>query len=547
LTFDNAYETFLASHTGHGVLVRGAEAVRELAGRLVERELFLMEAETLGVPKEQAVLDIVEAYRGQVAADEFWRREVQDKVKVTDEDVEAFYAKTDVALKLTLIESDTREAAEALKKRVQGGEDMGQLARTESTHHSRNFDGALGYVRRGEIERVLEEPAFALSEPGSLTDVVKLDDGWAFVRLDERVVNPDRPPREKALPQIRGILIERAQKKLASEVDERILQDAEITIDEAKLTRENVLDGRDVDAIVARSAGETLSLAELREGLEIDKLRASPADTGADAGVLLAKQWARGRALVLAAKKQGLFEDPLVQRRVLTFRRDVIMKTLCDNYVWPDITPSDKDVEKYYEEHKENEFTSPLEVRVAYIVVATEDEAKAVQARIAAGEDFEKIARELSMDKSSAMHGGRIGWIKAGQLLPAVEERTFKLPIGGIDGPIVTPEGAFVVRVLDRNEPKVIPLDRARGTAVRSLVKQRQNEAYQTWAKALRERADVALDEKGVAQATEWLETEIGRRAAEAAKNPKPVGVEKPPQHDETMLPTGKKPQGEKP
>jgi hypothetical protein len=34
LTFDNAYETFLASHTGHGVLVRGAEAIRELAGRL---------------------------------------------------------------------------------------------------------------------------------------------------------------------------------------------------------------------------------------------------------------------------------------------------------------------------------------------------------------------------------------------------------------------------------------------------------------------------------------------------------------------------------
>lgn len=548
LTLDVAIETFLASHTGHGVLVRGEPAVRDLAGRLVERELFLMEAETLGVPSEPGVLEVVQSYREQVASDEFWKREVQERVAVTEADVEAFYEKTDVALRLRLIETADQASAEALRARVAAGEDMGELARTASIHNSRNFDGLLSLVRRGEIERPLEEPAFALTEPGSLSAVTRTDDGWAFLRLEERSVNPDRPARETAIPQIRGILIERAQKKLANDVDTRIAAEAQLWVDEERLTRDFVLDGKDVETIVARSDGETLSLAELREVLDLDKLRAAPPESGAEAGLLLAKQWARGRALIAAAKKLGLFEDAVVVRKVATFRRDVIMKTLCDNYVWPDTDPSDADLKRYYEERKDTEFTTPLEVRLAYIVVATEDEAKVVMTRLAAGEDFEKLARELSKDAASAMHGGRIGWVKPGELLPDVEERAFKLPIGGFDGPISTPDGSFVVRAIDRKEPTLIPYERARNAAIKSLSKQRRQDAYATWAKALRERAEVVLNEQGLAEAVAWLETEAARREAEAAKNPKLPRGEKPPGHDAAAQPpTRKSNEGEQP
>lgn len=537
LTFDVAYETFLASHTGHGVLVRGAEAVRDLAARLVERELFLMEAETLGVSEERDVKDVIESYHFQVAADEYWKREVQDKATVTDAEVEAFYEKTDVALGLTLIVTEKREEAEALRARVQAGEDMRVLARGSSIHESRNFDGALALVRRGELFRTLEGPAFALSEPGSLTEVVETDKGFAFARLDQRSINADRPPKELAIPQIRGILIERLQKKLAAEVDARVLARPDISVDEALLGRENVLDGKDDQVIVARAGEHTLSLAELREGLDLEKLRAAESGAGADAGIKLARQWARGRALLLAAKESGVFDAPEVSRRVLSFRRDVIMKTLCDHYVWPDTDPSERDVRRYYDEHLASEFTNPLEVRLAYIVLATMDEGRAIRARLDAGEDFEKLAREHSKDAASAMHGGRIGWVKPGELLPAVEIVLQKLAKGGIEGPIETTEGAFVVRVLDRKEPRAVPYEIARATAERSLVKLRRQEAYGTWAKALRERAEVELDAQGVEEAVRWLDAEAARRAAESAKNKKSEAGDKPPGHDAAAAP----------
>src|SRR5512134_1427072 len=78
LTLQAALDTFLSSHTGHAVLVRGEAAVRDLAGRLVERELFLNEARTLGVPEEPEVLAVLRDFRRQTAANEYWKRQVHD-------------------------------------------------------------------------------------------------------------------------------------------------------------------------------------------------------------------------------------------------------------------------------------------------------------------------------------------------------------------------------------------------------------------------------------------------------------------------------------
>lgn len=533
LSLGHAIETFLNAHTGHGVLVRGDAAVRELAGRLVERELFLMEAESLGLADSERVKDVLRDYHTTLAGDELWKREVKSKTAVTDEEVESFYSKTDVALRLTLIVVPTREAAEALRARVAAGEDMAALARKESIHESNTFDGALPYVRRGELERQVEDAAFALQAPGELSVVVPSGRNFAFVRLDERSVNPERPERDKALPQIRGILEERLAKKLAKDFEERTQLEAEAWIDEAKLTRELLLDGPDATIVVARITGDSLTLQDVRDALQMDAVRAAPPEATEGIALEAARHWVRAEAIKLAARKAGLLEDPALLKQLASFRRDVLMKVLCDEYVWKDVAPTEEDVRAYFEEHKDKEFTVPAEVRLAYIVVATSEEAYSVLDRIANGELFEVLARELSRDSASSVHGGRIGWIKPGELLPEVESRAFALKAGAIDGPIETGVGFFVVKAIERKEPRPVSYAVARDTAERSVLKLRQNEAYSRWATALRDRAQVELDEPGVAEAVGWLEAEFARREAERAARPKPTG-EAPRGHGST-------------
>lgn len=524
LTLGHAIETFLNAHSGHGVLVRGDPAVRELAGRLVERELFLLEAEALGLPEDERVKSVTQAYLEELAGDEYWNREVRAKAVVSDEEVEAFYSKTDVALRLTLIVVPTREAAEALRARIAAGEDMAALARTESIHESRTFDGALPYVRRGELERQVEDAAFALEKPGELSIVVPSGRNFAFVRLDERSANPERPDRAIAIPQIRGILEERLSKRLAKETEEATQLAAQAWIDEEHLTRELLLDGPDPTLVIARAAGDTISLGDVRDALELDAVRAAPPEQTKDVARDVARHWVRAESIKLASRKAGLHEDPVIQRKLSSFRRDVLMKILCDEYVWKDVAPKEDEVRAYYEQNKATEFTVPPEVRLAYIVVATNDEALGVLDRIASGENFEQLAREVSRDSASSVHGGRIGWIKRGELLPVVEERALALQAGAVAGPIETEVGFFVVKALERKEARVVSYAVARDTAERSLFKARQNAAYGTWAKALRERANVELDEPGVADAVVWLDQESARREAEKAARPKPTG-----------------------
>ena len=533
LTLGHAIETFLNAHTGHGVLVRGDAAVRELAGRLVERELFLMEAESLGLADSERVKDVLRDYHATLAGDELWKREVKSKTVVTDEEVESFYSKTDVALRLTLIVVPTREAALALRTRVAAGEDMAALARKESIHESSTFDGALPYVRRGELERQVEDAAFALENAGELSVVVPSGKNFAFVRLDERSINPERPARDTAIPQIRGILEERLAKKLARDFEERTLLDAEAWVDEVRLTRDLLLDGPDATVVVARISGDFLTLQDVRDALQMDAVRAAPVEATEGIALEAARQWVRTESIKLAAKKAGLLEDAALLRQLASFRRDVLMKVLCDEYVWKDVAPTEEDVRAYYELHKADEFTVPAEVRLAYIVVATSEEAYSVLDRIAGGETFEVLARELSRDSASSVHGGRIGWVKPGELLPNVETRAFALKAGAIDGPIETDVGFFVVKAIERKEPRPVSYAVARDTAERSVVKARQNEAYARWAKALRDRAQVELDETGVAAAVGWLDAESARRETEKANRPKPTG-EAPRGHSST-------------
>jgi peptidyl-prolyl cis-trans isomerase D len=139
-------------------------------------------------------------------------------------------------------------------------------------------------------------------------------------------------------------------------------------------------------------------------------------------------------------------------------------------------TISDADVEKYYAEHAA-EFTEPRQMRAAHILVRVgetggseaEDQARAKVAdairRVKAGEDFAKVAKEVSQDQGSASRGGDLGFIKAGELVPEFEKAVFTLKPGEITGePVRTPFGFHAIKALEIREGGKKPLkDVAKG------------------------------------------------------------------------------------
>jgi peptidyl-prolyl cis-trans isomerase D len=119
------------------------------------------------------------------------------------------------------------------------------------------------------------------------------------------------------------------------------------------------------------------------------------------------------------------------------------------------------EVETYYRQHPA-EFEQPRRVRVAHILVSipetggseAEDRARAKAAeairRAKAGEDFAKLARELSEDRDSAARGGDLGFVGKGEVTPALEQALVALKPGAVGAePVRSPLGYHALKALE--------------------------------------------------------------------------------------------------
>ena len=136
--------------------------------------------------------------------------------------------------------------------------------------------------------------------------------------------------------------------------------------------------------------------------------------------------------------------------------------------------------------------TPATEYNASHILVATEEEAMAIKARIDAGEDFAAVATETSTD-SSAANGGNLGWFGAGMMVAPFEAGVLALEPGAVSAPVQTDFGWHVIKL---NETRIKPapaLEEVRA----ELVAQVQQAAIQAKLDELTAAATVTRPEEG--------------------------------------------------
>jgi peptidyl-prolyl cis-trans isomerase SurA len=167
-------------------------------------------------------------------------------------------------------------------------------------------------------------------------------------------------------------------------------------------------------------------------------------------------------------EKQGLSWEEFKSN----IRNSILTQEVVNREVASNIFPDQEEVKQYYNEHQ-NDFVRPELVYLSELFVSTvgkpdseipalEARAKRLRERVMNGEDFEELAKRFS-DGNTAKQGGELGGFKRGQLAPEIEEKVFKMKRKEMTEVIRTKTGFLVLRVDERYEAGLQPVERVEG------------------------------------------------------------------------------------
>lgn len=199
-----------------------------------------------------------------------------------------------------------------------------------------------------------------------------------------------------------------------------------------------------------------------------------------------------------AVEGEGLsWEDYKAQIRNSLLTQEVIAKEMRGR-----IIISDEEVKKYYEDHPK-EFTRPEQVLLSEIFLSTTDKTPEETAviehkaedylnRLKKGEEFSEMAKRYS-EGATAKQGGDLGTFERGQLSKQLEDATFSLSRGGLTDVIQTKTGYEILKVVDRYQAGLQPLDKVRREIENQIYMKKMQPTLREYLAQLREESYVTV------------------------------------------------------
>jgi peptidyl-prolyl cis-trans isomerase C len=179
----------------------------------------------------------------------------------------------------------------------------------------------------------------------------------------------------------------------------------------------------------------------------------------------------------LVAKKAAadkMDADPAFARRMAYYHDKLAMEALLTDVAAKAAT--DEAEHKAYDEAAKAQPPVP-EVHARHILLPTEDEAKAALARVKKGEDFAKVATELSKDPGG--EGGDLGWFTKDKMVPEFADAAFKMEPGQVSDPVKSQFGWHIIKLEEKRMKTFPPFEQIKDQAARYVVQKAQSDLVQ--------------------------------------------------------------------
>ena len=359
-------------------------------------------------------------------------------------------------------ESNNFARAEEARAALQAGKEFAEVA----GKYSQEPYSPLGVtIEADKDDPELVEQAFTLSQEGDLSPVIPTENGYYVLRLREQ-----QPARVLPLEEARAQALAAVQAE-----------------------NESAWFEQNTDRTLLTIHGERFTLGQFYHEYQNLPPELQTQFSGSD-GLKALADLLIDRMLVLDDAYNRLVDQenaPLLEEARTTILRQMIHEAEVDSQV----NVTDQDVQDYYEQQKEH-FSIPPEARIESIRIflgETDDERKKAWSRaeeayrklapslVRKPADFDEVAQEYDESEQNT-DGNELGeWIRMGDdpvldlLAHPLHEYIFALPVGSVSQPFEYGRDIYIVKILERVEPKPLEFNQVKDH-IRSDLEARQHE-----------------------------------------------------------------------
>jgi len=213
----------------------------------------------------------------------------------------------------------------------------------------------------------------------------------------------------------------------------------------------------------------------------------------------LLQQYIQGIVISKLAKKKGFDKNPELKEQLEMITDNYIAIEYLKKEVTNKLAVSEEDIKAYYESHKD-EFKTPEMLNSRHILIKTDpsasdkdkkkakEKAEEILKKIKAGEDFAKLASDVSDDTVTKTKGGELGFFPKGRMVKPFEDAVFALKPGEVSGIVESQFGYHIIKVEEKKESGIEPFDTAKEKIKQKLLQERaKTKATEFIEKAMKE------------------------------------------------------------
>ncbi|MEA0971233.1 PrsA superfamily peptidylprolyl isomerase [Candidatus Megaera venefica] len=173
---------------------------------------------------------------------------------------------------------------------------------------------------------------------------------------------------------------------------------------------------------------------------------------------MLVKGFINQKLFEKEAEKLGIRSSEDFKKKIKAAESQLLQQELIERQLKTAVT--DKLIDEEYNKLAK-ELKGQKEIKVAHILVDTEEKAKEIKKKLNKGSKFEDLVKEFSKDEGSKANGGELGYVMKGQLVPEFENKAFSMKQDEISDPVKTQFGWHIIKALDSRDVKIPPKEQA--------------------------------------------------------------------------------------